>query len=305
MRSISRRPALSFAIAASLVLGACSAVLRSHAFAQNPDVAAWGITFDLTITIPLLYWFFVVRGGHARPLTLVPIFLLGMLLATRLVPANQQQFAHQLGRFVVPLAELLAIGAVVRGVRSGDGLLANVLASELTMFRYALLGWRMKPEPRERAVTFHERSGWGVILIGIFVLIAAEGIAMHLLLAQWKVTAAWAWTALDLWAVVWLLGDYHALRVRRTWLDDDTLHVQLGTRWSVDVARANIESIEAVRDEKEWKRKDVLRLAILDEPRWLITLREPVVAHGLVGLKKTIRAIAVLPDQDDWITHLR
>jgi hypothetical protein len=45
-------------------------------------------------------------------------------------------------------------------------------------------------------------------------------------------------------------------------------------------------------------RKDVLKVAILDDPRWLITLREPVVVHGLAGLRKTVRAIALLPDQD-------
>ena len=41
---------------------------------------------------------------------------------------------------------------------------------------------------------------------------------------------------------------------------------------------------------------------MLDEPRWLITLHEPVIAQGLVGIKKTIRAVALLPDDDRFVS---
>jgi hypothetical protein len=152
--------------------------------------------------------------------------------------------------------------------------------------------------------TVHERSGWRVIVAGIILLIVAEGIAMHLLLAKWSAVAAWSWTVLDVWAIVWLIGDAHALRLRRSFVDDETLHIRFGLRWSVDVPLASIVSIEAVRSERDWKRKDVLKVAILDEPRWLITLEEPLIAHGLAGLRKEIRAIALQPDQDAFISRL-
>ncbi|HEU4886697.1 MAG TPA: hypothetical protein VFV49_02340, partial [Thermoanaerobaculia bacterium] len=96
MRSLSRRPALLFGMSAAIIVGACIIVLRSHAFTAQPDLAAWGVTFDLTISIPLLYWFFVVRSGKARPLTIVPVFLIGTMIATRLIPGSQQQFLRQL-----------------------------------------------------------------------------------------------------------------------------------------------------------------------------------------------------------------
>jgi hypothetical protein len=67
---VRRHPAAFFAISALAVLTACVAILRSAAFVRNPDVAAWGVTFDLTISLPLLYWFFVVRTGKAQALTL-------------------------------------------------------------------------------------------------------------------------------------------------------------------------------------------------------------------------------------------
>lgn len=327
--SLLRRPAFLFSASALLIIAACVAVLRAHAFATNADVAAWGVTFDLTISIPLLYWWFVVRAGKARALTIAPVFLAGTALASFLIPSGQQQFLQQLGTIVVPLAEVLLVGALVRRILAarkerstssdpyerihaaartlaGEGRVAEVIASEVAMVYYAIFGWSAKAEERRgTAMTFHERSGWGSIVACILVLIAAEGIGMHLLLARWSPYAAWTWTAMDVWGALWLLGDYHALRLRRTFVDEDALHLRYGLRWNATIPHALIASTEEVRSESEWKRKDVLKVAMLDEPRWLITLREPVIAHGLAGLRKEIRGIALLADDEEWLSALR
>lgn len=301
--SLLRRPSARFALAALFVLTACVLVLRSRAFAANPDVAAWGVTFDLTITIPLLYWFFVVRPRHASPLTLATLFVVCTMLAALLIPRSQQFFLHDLKYFVAVL-EVVLIATAVRRVGRGEGRMASLMISEAAVMQYALTGWWRKPERVDgRAITFHERSGWGSIVACAIVLIASEGIAAHLFLATWNAKAAWAWTALDVWGALWLLGDYHALRLRRSWLGDDALHLRAGMRWSATIAFHNIASIEPVR---EWKkRRDALKIAMLDEPRWLITLREPVVAHGIAGIRKTIRTVALLPDDDGWISDVQ
>lgn len=304
MRTAVRSTTLFF-LSALTVIAACTLVLRSRLFAANPDLAAFGVTFDLTITIPLLYWWFVVRSGKASPLTIAPVFVGGTLLAAMLVPRAYQQFLGQLRWFAVPAAEVLLLVAVARS-KTIRGRLFEVVQSEAAMFRYAFLGWRDRPEEVEgHAFTMHERSGWATVLACILVLIVAESIGMHLLLAMWTPAAAWIWTAMDLWAVIWLLGDYQALRLRRSSIDGEALHLHYGVRWSVSVPLANIASIEEVRAEQEWKRKDVLKVAMLEEPRWLITFEEPVVARGLAGLRKTIRAIALLPDDDETISVLR
>ena len=297
--SILRAPAVRFAFSSLLVVVACATVLRIQAGSANSAVAAWGATFDLTITIPLLYWFFVVRTGKAGPLSIAPVFIAGTLLAVMLIPRGEQHFVRQLRVFVVPAAEIMLLTTI--GQRSRR--IAGLVKSELAMFYYAFCCWRKKAEAR--GTTFHERSGWPSIVVCIIVLIVAESIGMHFFLRMWKPSAAWIWTGLDLWAIVWLLGDYHALRLRPTTVDSEALNLQFGMRWNVRIPLENIESIREIREEGEWKRRDVLRVAILDEPRWLITLREPLVAHGLAGFEKTIRALALLPDNDELITRLR
>lgn len=313
--SVLRAPSFRFALAGLLVVSACVAVLRTHASATDAAVAAWGVTFDLTITLPLLYWFFVVRTGKARPLTIAPVFIAGTILAELLLPRIEQHFVRQLRLFLVPAAELVLLGAYAqRAMRlkrdganvaqalTGGGRFGEMVASEALMFYYAFFGWRKKAD---RGFTFHQRSGWSSIVGCIIVLIVAESIGMHFFLRMWKPLAAWAWTALDLWAIVWLLGDYQAMRLRPTTLDATTLHLRLGLRWNATVSFSNIESITEVRDTREWKRRDVLRVAILDEPRWLIALRDPIEVHGLVGMRKTVRAIAMLPDDEELIASLR
>ena len=290
----------------------------------HADVLAWGVTFDLTITLPLAYWFFVVRRKKAGVLTIAPVFLAGTAIASYV---GQPQFVQQLGRVAVPFAEVLLAGALVRRILAarkesrkfagpyerihfaartlaGEGRVADVIASEVAMLYYAFFGWRAKvEETRGTAITFHEQSGWSSVVACILLLIAAEGIGMHLLLARWNSIAAWGWTFLDVWGAIWLIGDAHALRLRRSSLDDETLHVRLGLRWNVSIPLSLIASVEEIRG--EWTRKkDVLKVAMLDEPRWLITLREPVVAHGLAGLRKEIRALAVRPDQEEWLSFL-
>ncbi len=301
--SLLRRPAAHFALAALFVMAACIVVLRSRAFAANPDVAAWGVTFDLTITIPLLYWFFVVRRKLAGPLTLATLFVVCTMVAAALIPRPQQFFLHDL-KYLVAALEVVLITTAVRRIGKGEGRMASMLLSEAAIMQYALTGWWREPERVDgRAITFHERSGWGSIVACALVLIASEGIAAHLFLATWNPTVAWAWTGLDLWGALWFLGDYHALRLRRSWLDHNALHLRVGMRWSATIEFANIESIEPIR---EWtKRRDVLKVAFLDEPRWLITLREPIVVHGIAGIRKTIRALALLPDDDRFVSDVQ
>jgi hypothetical protein len=120
---------------------------------------------------------------------------------------------------------------------------------------------------------------------------------------------AWIVTSLDLYGLFWLLGDYNALRLRPSLIDGDVLRIRYGLRWSMTVSRDQIESIRAPRGESDWKRRDVLKVAMIEDPRWIIVLREPLVAYGLAGFRKTVNAIAISPDDDSvlsgWISDAR
>jgi len=271
----------------------------------NIDVAAWGVTFDLTLTIPLVWYFVVIRGGGVRPLSIIPVFVVCVALAAVVVPRGEQQFLHDLRYLSAPLeiVTLVLLAkrlAKVRDVESamramfGNSRVADFVSSELSILWYALFCWRRQPD--ETGVTIHKRNGWGTIAACIVAMIGFESIGMHLLVQQWSVKAAWIVTALDLYGILWIVGDYHALRLRPTYASDGILHLRYGLRWNADLPLAAIESIAEVRSESEWKRQGVLKMAMLDEPKYLVRLSRPVTVNGLAGIRRTIHAVAILPD---------
>jgi hypothetical protein len=327
-----RRPSTLFTLSAAVIAATCVAILRSRAFAGNPDVLAWAVTFDLVITIPLLYYIVVIRSRAAGPVTIAPVFAACATIAAIVLPRGYQQTLHDI-RFLVAPLEVITIVLLVRRLSAmrhhegssdlytridsaarhilGDNRAAGFVASEVAIIWYAFAGWNRKADvpPGTRGFTVHERSGWGSIVASIIVLIVAESIGLHLLVQLWSRTAAWIVTSLDVYGLLWLLGDYNALRLRPSLIDGDVLRIRYGLRWSVTISRDQIDSIRAPRGESDWKRRDVLKVAMIEDPRLLIVLREPVVAHGLAGFRKTVKAIAISPDDDSaltaWISDAR
>jgi hypothetical protein len=298
-------------------------MVRTQAFAAHPDVLAWAFTCDLTISLPLLWWLFAVRTGRANVVTLIPLFVIGVGVAARIIPAAQHSFVDQLRYLAAPL-DLVTIALVVRRVARirridgggdpaarietacaeifGQGRIARVVAFEISMLYYALTGWRKRAPA---GFTVHQRSGWATV-VGVFVfLIGVESIGAHLVLQMWSVKAAWIVTTLDIYGVLWLLGDYQALRLRPTRIEGQTLFLSYGLRWRAAIPLAAITAIEPVHGEADWKRKDVLKVAMLDEPRLLIRLAVPQTMYGIAGITRAFEAIAILTDDDSFAEALR
>lgn len=291
-------------------------VIRTQAFAAHPDVLGWAFTFDLTISLPLLWWFFAVRTGRASAVTLVPLFVIAVGVAARIIPAAQHSFVDQL-RYVAAPLDLVTIALVVRRVARirriegggdpiarieracaelfGNGYAARAVAFEIAIIYYAFAGWRKRAAA---GFTVHQRSGWGTV-VGVFIfLIAVESTGAHLVVQMWSVKAAWIVTTLDIYGALWLLGDFQALRLRPTRIDGETLVLNYGLRWRAEIPLSAIAAIEPVRVEADWKRKSVLKMAMLDEPRLLIRFAAPQTMNGLAGIKRTFDAIALLADDD-------
>jgi hypothetical protein len=298
-----RSPAALFTLIAISIAIVEIAFVRSAVFARNRDVAAWGVTFDLTITIPLLYWFLLVRSGHARPVTLAPLFVVCTTASALIIPRSDQAFLHQLRWVAAPL-EVLTVGLLVAsvwrrrpaGVR--ERIVGGVITTEIAILHYGLFSWRAEPDvpPDAIAITTHKRSGWGTVVVCFIVLIAFESIGLHLLVQHWSVRWAWIFTAMDLYGAIWLIGDYHALRLRPTLIRENEIELRHGLRLNATIARDNIAAVEPIVNEAQWKRKGTAKIALLDEPKYLIRLREPVIAESLAGIKRKIDAIAILPD---------
>jgi membrane protein YdbS with pleckstrin-like domain len=323
-RSTILQPSQLFTLAAAAIVTVCVTILHSRLFALNPELGAWGMTFDLAITIPLVYYFAVVRTGAAKPITIAPVFVIGVALAARLIPHGEQAFVRELRWVAAPLelVTLALVGGRLVAMRRasmasddplaritaacrevfGASALATFVAFEVTTMYYGLFAWWKKPPSDGYSV--HERNGWGVIVAALLLVIAGEGVGMHFLLARSFPRGAWLWTALDLYGALWLFGDYQALRLRRITLDDDALQIRFGLRASATIPYSAIAAIEPQSGPFE-KRKETLKVAIVDDPRTIIRLREPMTIQFIAGIRKRIDTIAILADDDGFEADLR
>jgi hypothetical protein len=321
-----RKPLALFSLSAATISATCFAILRSRIFATNPDVIAWAITFDLTLTVPMLYWIVIVRSGSARPVTTAPVFAIAAAIAAWMLPRGNQQFLHNL-RYVGAPLEIVTIALLVQRLMAmrrsetsgdpldrlraaasaifGDTIAAGFIASELAIVWYALFGWTRRPDvpAGAKAFTVHQRSGWGAVLAALIILVASESIAVHLLVQMWSVKAAWIVTSVDAYGLLWFIGDYNALRLRPSLVRNGTMQIRYGLRWTATVERENIVEMRAAGSEADWKRPGILKVAMIDAPRYRMELKEPIVARGLAGLRKTVHAIAISPDDDEPLLH--
>ncbi len=320
-----RRPVpLAFWASAGLVAAVCAAIVRTPLFARAPAVGGFGVTFDLCVTIPGLYYALAVRRG-AHPAALIPVFGGGMILARLVVPRGEQQFLHSLAP-IGSLLDLVLLALVFARVRRvsrtlrkeggadaaekiriaceglfGPGRLAGFVSAEVAILWYAVFSWRSS-ESRDAAsggMTFYRASGWPTVLAVVFLLIAGEGFGAHVLLSRWSVRAAWTFTALDVYSVLWLLGDFQALRLRPATFDGEALRLRFGMRWSAEIPASNVLSVTRLSPGAFPKSRDTLRFSTLDEPKYAIAFRKPVAFRGIAGLERRVRAVGMLPDDSD------
>lgn len=319
----------------SLFLAATAVVtlvsVHLMALPSNSVALAVATTFDLTIILPALYWFLLVRGRGWRLVTVLPVFVLCLLLASLVVPPDRRIALDLIELLVVPIELAIAwlvVRRVVRMARTGDEPgavdvrerirvsvlqsirnrpLAEAVAFECALLWYALFSWRnpskpITPESTGGAFTHHRTSGHMAVALGLVLVIVVEAAAVHALLARWSHVAAWAATVLSAYSALWLLGDARALGLRRTSFDVCRLTVRFGLRWSLVVRRDDIESCSLVESSPsaggEYLEPD-LTITAPGARRVRLDFRCPVEAVGVYGITRRIRSLELGVDEPE------
>lgn len=301
-------------------------IISSSFFAQNPDALAFGMTADLVIVLPSLYYFFVVRKRQAPPITLVPIIVLSLVAAGFILPAERQNYLD-LVKKTVPFLELMALGyiaAKMRAIRknfliarqneiySTDALMTSCtqvlgkspalgfIITEFSLAYFAVGGWFKKFVNRDSnhlVFSYYRQSGYAAVLGIIMMILLAETTALHLLLQVWSKTAAWIFTGLSIYSLFWLLGDYHAMRLHPIVLSQEFLFIRTGLRWRVNIPLAEIIVVQKF-NAREKPARGYLGLSVFGDPRLIIRCRQPVVVQGLFGIKREVSLLGLSVDDE-------
>lgn len=312
-----RRTVLFFSWFALFVVAIWTVVLRGNFYREHPSLAAAGVAIDLAITLPLVWYLVAVRRGKASPMSMAPMVVFGLIAAHVMTPGDPPPVLLVL----VGLAEL-TIATVVfvrvrRALRESRGAadpleriesfahsmlpsptVARMLASEIGILWYAFASWKQEPPKGEPLARWAKVEDWWGVVIGFTVVIIAEAIGVHLwLMTKWP-NAVWILTLLELYGIVWIVADARALSLSAVRLTDESIDIRFGFRYCGEIPFDDIESVEAIKgDEKCWD----VKLALVEDPDTLLTLRRPVVLYGAYGFTKTVTRIALLVEDPELV----
>ena len=173
---------------------------------------------------------------------------------------------------------------------------ADVFAYEIAMLYYGLGSWRRRCVEGPGRYTSYKRNGYGSTLFGIGLLLVVELIAVHLIVQQyWGATGAWVLSILSVYAGIWLLSDWQALRLRPTVITNDALVLRAGVRWEVTIPFARIQSFRRISAMEE-KPRGALNLVAFGDAFFEVTTNAPVEAHGAYGMRKSTACVWFMID---------
>ncbi len=312
----------SLLLFAGVVLGVYAtalAVVGQLPHLERASAVAVGLTLDMVVVVPLMFYLLVVRRRGLPLVALAPVLVLSVLTASRVLPADRQQPLLVLEALAVPM-ELGLIGWITwraaRALRKArrdaavdpleqlrraafeltrNDRAAAVLALEIAVFYYAFGSWRARPHAPvgSSAFTHHCRSGHAGIVLAFLLVMAAEGLAVHFLLLKWSALVAWLFTIGTAYGALWLIADYRATVLRPILVSDENIFIRAGFRCILRLPRACIAEVGRT---KPAFGKESLNLTFLGTPtRWLI-LSEPMLAEGPYGFRRRVRAIGIEPD---------
>ncbi len=321
--------AMRYGVPAAVLVGASALsryVLPGVEGETEQRVVASALTLDLTVVVPGLVYFLLVRARRVRWLAVVPVVVAGFAAAALTIPAEHQGLLGVMRLAAIP-AELLVVGYLVVLARRawregprGEGdfatrlraaargalpirVAADILATEVAVMYYALRGGKRAAEgPGEFSV--HRTSGYGTLLAGLGVVIGFEAVVMHVVVGLWSAAAAWVLTGLTVYALVWLVGDYRAIVARPMRVAAGRLSVRVGLRWEAEVPLGWIEAAEEVagrgakRDARaKGREKSELVAVVMGEPNVRLRLGREVEVIGLFGMRRRVRETWVRVDE--------
>ena len=300
---------------------------RATVAATHPELLAFATVFDLTITAGVLYWWTIVRPGHARLRTLIGLLALNLFLAQWLIDWVELGPMLMVLAGLGALAELTMLGVTVsrlrlvigafrgaraqgspRGAALEEGLsaalpeaVASAAAAEVTLIVYAFAGW-LWPTAKgdgQRVFTYHRRSYWSAVAMLFVFLVVVESVALHLILGIFYPALQIVHAVVMIYSLIWLVGDLQLLRRTPFTLDDQSLNVRVGIRWFGRLPLNSIMTVAQVASPPD--EEGSLDVGLPGSPRVLVRLKEPVTFRGLYGIRRSTRVVCVGVDDPEGL----
>ena len=315
-----------FGIPLTIILGLVL-LAGSSTFEQSPEQLSIGITLDLIITVPVIY-FLLIRKKEIPKSTVVAVFIAGMLIAGFILPVGHQGILTSIKTFVLPIVELCILAVAIFKVRKVvkrykaekdetmdfysalykvtteifSEKLGALLASEIAVIYYSLLVWKSKTL-QENEYSYHKKSGIILILYTLIALTLIETLVFHIIILQWNVTIAWLLTILSLYTCLQIIALIRSMSRSPIVINQEENELILSygfinkTTISLDhIERIELRSRSLPGDEKLVK---LSPLGLLDGHNIILHLKSENEMRGFFGIKKKFNAIAIYVDKKE------
>ncbi|RNF40069.1 beta-carotene 15,15'-monooxygenase [Planococcus salinus] len=252
------------------------------------------------VIIPAVYFepfsvLFYIGAGMEAVFLLAEVALLGLLIVH--TPAIYRSIKSQSES---PLFSLFP--AAYERVKPNP--LVSVILSEGLMFYYAFFSWRKKPMEGPHTVSLHKNTSAIAFYIMLIHAIVIETIGLHWWLHDKSVILSIVLLVLNLYSVVYFIGEIQAIRLHPLSIKDGNLKVALG------LSKRMVVPLDAIQNIRWGDRpgKDALEFIAKDieepEAQVVIEFETPQPAYLFYGRTKYVKEIALRVDDPEKLKNL-
>ncbi|QHI38476.1 hypothetical protein IMCC3317_38690 [Kordia antarctica] len=298
--------------------------VKSPYFQANTDILTLGISLDLLVTIPIIY-FLLIRKTTIPKTTIVPMMIVGLLIGIFVLPETNHQYLNFFKTWFLPIIEISVVTFVIVKMRKAilfhksqenstldffttlKKTCAEILpkpivipfATEIAVFYYGFFNWKRR-KLAENEFSYHKESGSITLFYMFIMLIAIETVPIHFLLAMWNPIVAWILTILSIYSGFQIFGFVRSMTKRPIEVTKDTLLLRYGIMHEAEIPLSEIKEIKLYK--KSFTEEDnSMRFSLLGEMEShniLIEIHNEQTLHGLFGIKKQFTKLALHVDKD-------
>lgn len=309
--------ALIFGVPLLLILGITYLTFLPAFASQN---LSYAITLDLIFTVPIVY-FLLIRKTKIPKGTTVTLLILGVVIASYIIPKEHQIIIHLAKQFLIPVMEVSIFTLVVLRIRKvykkfqgakedapdfmttlrvavSEILPKKVVEPfvlEIAMIYYCFFAWK-KPTLLNNAFTYHKRSDL-VLIFGVFIgLVIIETFTFHLLIERWSPLVAWIGTSLSLYSIVQIIGIIKSASRRPILLNKESVLLRFGMMAETEVKYEDIERVEL--SQRTISNNPLAKKlgTELNSHNVVIYLKKENILHGLFGIKNNFNILSLFVD---------
>jgi hypothetical protein len=310
---------INFILVSSAIFLTCLYIISTQQFQKVNSFFLFAVTFDITITFTLTYYFFIVRKYKITPLTIIPVYIASLILAHFIIPAGNQSYLFyfkellvipEIGVIVflffkirVVVKEFKNVSFITKdfieqlysGINKAlkNNRISAIFTTELSVIYYAVTFWKRTKEvfPKQTFISVHKKTGYSVFWFVITLMTVVETFSLHIFIGKYSKIAAWILTALSIYGVIFLIADFLAMIRRPLIITEDSIYLRCGMRWRVIIPFEKISSMQSIKNFKD-DSKEYLNISAVKQPNALLITTELIEVKGLYGIIKLTNKIA-------------